>query len=145
MAEENIWSGTSSQLKNFWAFVLCILIVPIPWAIYRWLQVKTTTYRLTNERLLITRGIFSTVTETLELYRVRDLEITQPFWQRICGLEDVLLMTADESTPNIMLDFIPKSLNLPDKIRDQVEACRLAKRVRTVDMEDDVHGDAGHH
>ena len=35
------------------------------------------------------------------------------------------------------LDFIPTALALPDKIRAQVEACRLAKRVRTVDLEDD--------
>lgn len=137
MAEENIWSGTSSQLKNFWAFVLCVLVVPIPWAIYRWLLVKTTTYRLTSERLLTTRGIFSTVTDTLELYRVRDLEMTQSFWQRMFGLQDIVLLTADESTPRITLDFIPTELGLPDKIRAAVEACRLAKRVRTVDMEDD--------
>ncbi len=140
MAEENIWSGTSSQLKNFWAFVLCSLVIPIPWAIYRWLLVKSTTYRLTSERLLTTRGIFSTVTDTLELYRVRDLEMTQSFIQRLFGLQDVVLLTADESTPRIVLDFIPTALALPDKIRAQVEACRLAKRVRTVDMEDD----AGH-
>ncbi len=137
MSEENIWSGTSSQLKNFWAFVLCLLVIPIPWTIYRWLVVKTTTYRLTSERLLTTRGIFSTVTDTLELYRVRDLEMTQTFWQRLFGLQNIVLLTADESSPRIVIDFIPSALGLSDKIRAAVEACRLAKRVRTVDMEDD--------
>jgi uncharacterized membrane protein YdbT with pleckstrin-like domain len=137
MSEENIWSGTSSQLKNFWAFVLCLLVIPIPWTIYRWLVVKTTTYRLTSERLLTTRGIFSTVTDTLELYRVRDLEMTQTFWQRLFGLQNIVLLTADESSPRIVIDFIPSELGLSDKIRAAVEACRLAKRVRTVDMEDD--------
>ena len=137
MSEENIWSGTSSQLKNFWAFVLCLLVIPIPWTIYRWLVVKTTTYRLTSERLLTTRGIFSTVTDTLELYRVRDLEMTQTLWQRLFGLQNIVLLTADESSPRIVIDFIPSELGLSDKIRAAVEACRLAKRVRTVDMEDD--------
>ena len=140
MAEENIWSGTSSQLKNFWAFVLCLLVIPIPWAIYRWLLVKTTTFRLTSERLLTTRGIFSTVTETLELYRVRDLEMSQSFIQRLFGLQNIVLLTGDESSPRIIVDYVPTALALPDKIRAQVEACRVAKRVRTVDMEDD----AGH-
>jgi len=137
MAEENIWTGTSSQLKNFWAFVLCILVIPIPWAIYCWLLVKSTTYRLTSERLLTTRGIFSTVTDTLELYRVRDLEMSQTFIQRLFGLQNIVLLTADESSPRILIDYIPTALGLPDKFRAQVEACRLAKRVRTVDMEDD--------
>src|SRR4051794_9140111 len=82
MAEDTLWSGTSSQYKNFWAWVLCILVIPIPWAIYRWLTVKTTTYRLTTERLLTERGILNKVTDTLELYRVRDMQVTAPFTQR---------------------------------------------------------------
>ncbi len=143
MAEENIWTGTSSQLKNFWAFVSCLLVIPIPWAIYRWLLVNTTTYRLTSERLLTQRGIFSTTTDTLELYRVRDLEMSQTFLQRIWGLENIVLLTADETSPRILLDYMPKELGLSDKFRAQVEACRLAKRVRTVDMEDDA-GDHAH-
>jgi uncharacterized membrane protein YdbT with pleckstrin-like domain len=117
-----------------------VLVIPIPWAIYRWLLVKTTTYRLTNERLLTTRGIFSTVTDTLELYRVRDLEMTQSFMQRLFGLQDIVLVTADETTPRVVIDFIPMDLGLPDKLRTAVEACRQAKRVRTLDVEDD----AGH-
>jgi len=141
MAEETLWSGTSSQLKNFWAFVLCILIIPIPWAIYRWLVVKTTTYRLTTERLLTERGILNKTTDTLELYRVRDQQATAPFVQRIFGLQTIQLLTGDTSTPVIVLDFIPTSLGLPDKFRTQVEECRQRKRVRTVDLEDDTPGD----
>jgi uncharacterized membrane protein YdbT with pleckstrin-like domain len=140
MAEETLWSGTSSQLKNLGAFLLCILVIPIPWAIARWLTVKSTTYRLTSERLITERGIFSKTTDTLELYRVRDMQVTQPFAQRLLGLHTIHLLTADTSTPSVVLDYIPVALGLPDKFRAQVEACRMAKRVRTVDLEDEPHG-----
>jgi len=143
MAEENLWSGTSSQLKNFWAFVSCVLIIPIPWAIYRWLIVKTTTYRLTTERLITERGILNKTTDTLELYRVRDMQVTAPFIQRLFGLQTIHLLTADTSTPEVIIDCIPTTLGLPDKFRAQVEECRQRKRVRTVDLEDDTPGD-GH-
>ena len=142
MSEQTIWQGHSSQVKNFWPFVSCLLVLPIPWALYRWLEVKTTTYKLTTERLIAERGILNKTTDTLELYRVRDLQVTQPFWTRLFGLENVHLLTADTSTPSIILDCVPKALGLADKFREQVEACRLAKRVRTVDVEDD-HGDHG--
>src|SRR5690606_20962644 len=132
---------TSSQLKNFWAFVLCILIIPIPWAIYRWLVVKTTTYRLTTERLLTEHGILNKTTDTLELYRVRDMQTTAPFIQRMFGLQSIRLLTADTSTPSIVLDFIPASVGLPDKFRTQVEESRLRKRVRTLDVDDGTPGD----
>jgi uncharacterized membrane protein YdbT with pleckstrin-like domain len=140
MAEETLWSGTSSQLKNLGAFVSCLLVVPIPWAIYRWLAVKTTTYRLTTERLITERGILSKTTDTLELYRVRDLQVTQPFVQRIFGLQTVQLLTADTSTPSVVLDYLPMDLGLPDKFRTQVEECRTRKRVRSIDLDDEHTG-----
>ena len=143
MAEETLWQGTSSQLKNFWAFVLCLLVIPIPWAIYRWLLVKTTTYRLTTERLITERGILNKTTDTLELYRVRDMQITAPLIQRLFGLQTIDLLTTDTSTPSIVLDFIPTAFDLPDKFRHQIEEARMRKRVRTVDLEDDTPGDGG--
>ncbi len=139
MSEDTLWSGTSSQLKNLGIFLLCILVIPIPWAIAAWLRVKSTTYRLTTERLITERGIFSKTTDSLELYRVRDMQTTQPFIQRLGSLQTVHLLTADTTTPSVVIDHIPVSAGLPDKIRAQVEACRMAKRVRTVDVEDDTH------
>lgn len=144
MSEQTIWEGHSSQLKNFWPFVSCLFVLPIPWAFYRWLEVKSTTYRLTTERLITERGILNKTTDTLELYRVRDLQVTQPFWIRLFGLENIHLITADTSTPCVVIDCVPKDLVLPDKFRVQVEASRMAKRVRTVDLDDDTPGDAGH-
>ena len=141
MAEETLWQGTSSQLKNFWAFVLCILIIPIPWAIYRWLVVKTTTYRLTTERLITERGILNKTTDTLELYRVRDQQVTAPLIQRMFGLQTIHLLTTDTSTPEIVIDFIPTAAGIPDIFRKQIEESRMRKRVRTVDLEDDTPGD----
>lgn len=144
MSEQTIWQGHSSQVKNFWPFVSCILVLPIPWAIYRWLVVKTTTFRLTNERLITEHGILSKTSDTLELYRVRDLQVTRPFWTRLFGLENIHIITSDTSTPCVVIDCVPGSLALPDKFRVQVEATRMAKRVRTVDFEDDTPGDHGH-
>ena len=144
MSEQTIWQGHSSQVKNFWPFVSCLLLIPIPWAIYRWLAVKTTTYQLTTERLITERGILSKTTDTLELYRVKDLQVTQPFWIRLFGLENIHLITADSSTPCVIIDCVPRDLALSDKFRVQVEATRMAKRVRTGEVEDDAHGDGGH-
>ena len=142
MSEQTLWRGNSSQLKNFWPFVSCLLVIPIPWAIYRWLAVKTTTYQLTTERFIIERGILNKTTDTLELYRVRDLQVTQPFWIRLFGMENVHMITADTSTPTVILDCVPKDLKLPDQFRKQVEEARMRKRVRSVDIEDDTPGDA---
>ena len=139
MPEEMVWRGTSSQWKNFGVFILCAffcwLIVPIFIALARYLQTKNKVYELTTERLKTTEGVFSKVTDTLELYRVKDLEKRQPFFYRLVGVENVALNTSDASSPFILIEASPSSVGLADKIRNQVEAVRAQKGVREIDVE----------
>jgi uncharacterized membrane protein YdbT with pleckstrin-like domain len=139
MAEETVWRGTSSQWKNFGLYILCglfcWLVVPIFMALARYLQTKNKVYELTTERIKITEGIFSKATDTLELYRVKDLETHQPFLYRLVGIENVHLNTSDASSPFILIPAIPHSVGLTDKIRNQVEVIRQQKGVREIDIE----------
>jgi len=139
MTEETIWRGTSSQLKNLGVFILCglfcWLIVPIFIGLTRYLKTKNHLFELTSERLKITEGIFSKITETLELYRVKDIEVLQPFWYRMVGLENIKVNTSDLSSPVIFLEGIPQSVGLADKMRNQVETVRMQKNVREIDIE----------
>jgi uncharacterized membrane protein YdbT with pleckstrin-like domain len=137
MAEDTLWSGTSSQLKHLGLYLACLLVIPIPWAIAAWLRTRTTTYRLTTERLITERGVFTRTTDTLELYRVRDLQFTSTFFERLCGLQTIHLLTGDTSTPSLFLESVPVAAGLPDRLRAQVEDTRQRKRVRTVDVEED--------
>jgi uncharacterized membrane protein YdbT with pleckstrin-like domain len=124
-----------SQLRMAGPFILILLVFPVALALTHYLRTRTKAYELTNERLKITEGVFSKVTDTLELYRVKDLETRQPFSSRLCGLEDVQLNTSDTSTPFVIIDAVPTKLGLGDKIRNAVEAIRMQKRVREIDIE----------
>jgi uncharacterized membrane protein YdbT with pleckstrin-like domain len=139
MPEQTVWRGPSSQWKNLGVFILCglfgWLIVPIFIALARYLQTKNKIYELTTERLKITEGIFSKVTDTLELYRVKDLETRQPFLYRMFGVENVQMNTSDTSSPFIFIEAIPCTVGLADKIRNQVEIIRQQKGVREIDVE----------
>jgi uncharacterized membrane protein YdbT with pleckstrin-like domain len=139
MAEQTIWRGSSSQWKNSGTYLLCVLfcwlIVPIFIALARYLQTKNKIYELTTERLKITEGIFSKVTDTLELYRVKDLETRQPFLYRLFGVDNIQMNTSDTSSPFIFIEAIPHTVGLADKIRNQVEIIRQQKGVREIDIE----------
>ncbi|MEY2530187.1 MAG: hypothetical protein QOI96_272 [Verrucomicrobiota bacterium] len=76
----------SPEVKNLSPFILLVLAVPIFMALARYLQTKNKVYELTNERLKTSEGVFSRVTETLELYRVKVLESQQPFLFRLVGI-----------------------------------------------------------
>lgn len=164
MAEETVWRGSVSQWKNFGFFVLQVLFVavivilfvvgrqssevsnfapyilillavPIFIAGKRYLQTKCRVYELTSERLKMSEGVFSKVTDTLELYRVKDIETRQPFLYRLCGIENVQLNTSDTSSPFVPIQAIPHHVGLGDKIRNQVETIRQQKGVREIDVE----------
>lgn len=165
MAEETVWRGSVSQWKNlgffvlqilfavaiavifmmvrrqspefgnFAPYILILLAVPIFIAGKRYLQTKCTVYELTSERVKMNEGVFSKVTDTLELYRVKDIETRQPFLYRVCGLENVQLNTSDASSPFVLIQAIPHHVGLGDKIRNQVEVIRQQKGVREIDVE----------
>ena len=137
--EEIVWRGTSSQWKNFGVYLICglfcWLIVPFFFALVYYLQTKNKVFELTTQRLKITSGVFSKVTETLELYRVKDIESRQPFFSRLVGIENVQMTTTDASSPLVLIEAVPSSVGFADKLRNQVEAIRQQKRVREIDIE----------
>src|SRR5437764_2880495 len=138
-AETIVWRGTSSQWKNVGAYLLCglfcWLLVPIFFALARYLQTKCKVFELTTQRLKITSGVFTKVTETLELYRVKDIETRQPFLSRLAGVENVQMNTSDTSSPFVLIEAVPSSVGFADKLRNQVEIIRQQKRVREIDID----------
>lgn len=134
--ETHVWQGTPSQWTNFVPFLLCILIIPIPWAVYRWLKVRCTKFALSTQRLRIETGILSKVYDDLEIYRVKDITLLQPFVQRIVGLGTIRLVTSDASHPIVMLAAIPDGQEVRDLIRETVEKMRRERGVRELDIAD---------
>jgi len=133
--EQVVWVGRPSQWRNFGWFASCLLLIPIPWAIWKWLETRNTVYTLTDERLKFTRGVLTKTTEDLELYRVRDTKFQQSFWERMLGLGELELYTTDETTTVISLPYIRDAEAVREKLRGLVEARRDAKRVRYLDAE----------
>ena len=137
--EEIVWRGTSSQWKNFGVYLLCglfcWLIVPLFFALVYYFQTRCKVFELTTQRFKITSGVFTKTTETLELYRVKDIETRQPFFSRLVGIENVQMTTSDASSPIVSVDAVPSSVGFADKLRNQVEIIRQQKRVREIDIE----------
>src|SRR6516162_8456587 len=111
-AEDIVWRGTSWQWKNFGVYLLCglfcWLLVPIFFALTRYLQTKCKVFELTTQRFKTTSGVFTKTTETLELYRVKDIET--PFLSRLVGIENVHMTPSDASSPTVLVDAVPSSV-----------------------------------
>jgi uncharacterized membrane protein YdbT with pleckstrin-like domain len=137
--EKTVWFGTPSQIVNLGSFIvlglLFWLVIPLFVILWKWLVVKNIKYELTTERLRTRHGVLNKNTDELELYRVRDYTLQQPFFLRIFSLGNIVLRTSDKSHPHVVIRAIPNGEDLRDKLRTYVEACRTRKGVREVDIE----------
>ncbi|MBM4113387.1 MAG: PH domain-containing protein [Phycisphaerae bacterium] len=142
--EQLVWSGSPSQWTNFWPFVigvlLCVLIVPLGWAIWRFLVTKCTKFQITTQRLRRTTGVFSKLTDEVELYRVRDSALHRSLLQRFVGVGTVEIMTSDLSDPRVLLPSVRDSERVREFLRACVERRRRATRARSLEM-DGLEGD----
>ena len=137
--EKDVWFGSPSQMVNLGTFIvmglLFWLVVPLFIILWKWLVIKNTRYELTTERLRTRHGVLNKETDELELYRVRDYKLEQPLFLRLFSLGNIVLQTSDSSHPVVTLRAIANGEELREQLRTHVEACRMKKRVREVNLE----------
>jgi uncharacterized membrane protein YdbT with pleckstrin-like domain len=161
-AESTLWKGHSSQWVHFWFYLFCVLlaigclvalpftgglsiagiVIPLGLWIARWWVTKATHYELTTQRLRKTSGILNRRLDELELYRVKDYSLEQPFVLRMLGLGNLSLITSDASTPELELKAIAGAEDVREKLRHAVQSERDRKRVRELDVDSSGGADA---
>ncbi len=108
-----------------------------------------TKYAFDQERFYLDRGIFTTVSDEVRLYRVTDVSLRRTFWQKIIGTGTIQVDTSDRTLHNFKIVNVKDSMNVKELLSETVERQREAKRVYTrenmvsgADMhEDDFDGD----
>jgi uncharacterized membrane protein YdbT with pleckstrin-like domain len=98
-------------------------------------------YRLSTQRLFLIRGLVSRKIEELELFRVRDIQVTQSVWQRILGFGRMTVFSTDASAPKFEMLGVAKPLRVKDAIRVHFRTARLRERVRPTEFIADFDGD----
>ena len=109
------------------------IIFGLPWTF--------TKYILTKEKLLVETGILNKNQEEIRLYRIMDMTLKRSLWQRLFGLGTIHCCTADKSSPELDIQWIPDSENVKELLSDLVEAERMEKRVSSREFFSDSDGD----
>jgi DNA-directed RNA polymerase subunit RPC12/RpoP/membrane protein YdbS with pleckstrin-like domain len=91
-------------------------------------------YRLSTQRLFLVRGLVSRKVEELELFRVRDIQVVQSFWQRILRYGRMTVFSTDASAPKFEMLGVADPLKVKDAIRVHFRTARLRERVRPTEF-----------
>lgn len=130
-----MWTSMQLNLAPVTIWILCALAaVPLLAIVWKWLVLASTRYELTTQRLRLRTGVLNRRLEEIELYRVRDYRLEQPFYMRLFGLANITLESADKSTPSIMLKAIPRGEHVREEIRTHVEESRRRRGVRDLEV-----------
>ena len=139
MEEKLIWKGSPSQWINNGMYIFAIfffwLIIPLLLAIWYYLEVKFWTIKITSERMIEEKGVLSKSISEVELYRVKDIKLEQPFLFRLVGLSNILLFTSDKTHSIVKIPAVKDGKELREKIRAAVDVRRDIKKVRELDYQ----------
>ncbi len=134
-------SAGTLPLPGFEWAPLVLLVAAVAIVIVKWIQNLAASYELTEERLIVRRGIIMKSIDEIELYRVKDVRIDFSIVNQLAGLGHITITSSDETTRTtgeLVLRDIERARERREQLRRLVDTARQKRRVREIDM---VHED----
>jgi uncharacterized membrane protein YdbT with pleckstrin-like domain len=127
----------TANLGLYW---LALSVVALGLFVWRWFENLASKYELTEERLIIRRGIVAKSVDEIELYRIKDVRINFTIINQIAGIGTICISSSDETTRNgdLVIRDVERAQARREELRRLVDIARQKRRVREVDM---VHED----
>lgn len=128
----------TTQNETLWRDRKRTKFLALPWTF--------TVYRLTDDRLFIKRGFFTTHEDEVRLYRILDISLKRTLLQKIFGTGSILCHSSDKTMGDFEIINIKHSYDVKNLLSDLVEKERMAKRVSNrefmaCDSEDEAEDD----
>lgn len=108
----------------------------------KWTANLTVAYEVTDDRLILHRGILVKSIDEVELYRVKDARIDFTIINQLADIGTITITSSDETTRDapLVIRDVAHARARREKLRELVNAARLNRGVREIDM---VHEDFG--
>jgi uncharacterized membrane protein YdbT with pleckstrin-like domain len=109
----------AAGMRRFgWFATAILLFIQLVAFLVAWIRLRSTMYRVTNQRVQMEQGIFSKTVDEIDLRYIDDSTFTQSLVERILGIGSVTLMSSDTNTPRYVL----RSVKDPRGIRELIRA-----------------------
>jgi membrane protein YdbS with pleckstrin-like domain len=97
-----------AAIAVFWQIVTFLIVM---------LRLQSTTYTITNQRVMIERGMLSKSLNEIDLRYIDDTQFFQSFSGRLLGIGNVTLISSDKAFPTTVLQGIAKPRDIREMIR----------------------------
>jgi uncharacterized membrane protein YdbT with pleckstrin-like domain len=106
-----------AAIAVFWQIVTFLIVM---------MRLQSTTYTITNQRVMIERGMLSKSLNEIDLRSIDDTQFFQSFTGRLLGIGNVTLISSDKAFPTTVLQGIAKPRDIREMIR--ASAYQLSQR-----------------
>lgn len=130
------WGWLRGTLAGWGTLLLCLVGVGFIIILVKWVQNLATTYELTEDRLILRKGIFVKSIDEIELYRVKDVRLDFSLINQMAGIGTITIDSSDETTRDapLIMASIADAQGRRERLRTLVDAARQKRRVREVDF-----------
>lgn len=130
------WGWLRGTLAGWATLLLCLIGVGLLIVLARWIANLATTYEVTEDRLILHRGIFVKSIDEIELYRVKDVRIDFTLVNQWADIGTIRIASSDETTSNgpLILRDIDGARARREQLRSLVNEARRRRGVREVDL-----------
>jgi uncharacterized membrane protein YdbT with pleckstrin-like domain len=138
----SIWALAQRPVDG-WAWLFPVaLVAGLLILLTQWFANLATTYEVTEDRLILHRGIVMKSIDEIELYRVKDVRIDFTIINQMADLGTISITSSDETTRDtpLVIRDVERARARREKLRELVNIARRSRGVREIDM---VHEDLG--
>ena len=134
------WGWLRGTLAGWATLALCLVGVGLVIVLVKWIGNLATTYEVTDDRLILYRGIFSKSIDEIELYRVKDVRIDFTLINQWADIGTISIASSDETTRAgaLVIRDVERARQRREELRTLVNTARKSRGVREIDM---VHED----
>jgi uncharacterized membrane protein YdbT with pleckstrin-like domain len=133
--ERVLFEGPPALIPSIGALLITVLTLGLALIVFV-IRQRATRYRVTTERVVVERGLFSKRIEQIDIYRINDYVVELPFSQRLMGTGNLVLEAMDKTTPHIHLTALGTDVRaLYEELRKATEIQKRVRGVRVVDYE----------
>lgn len=122
--EQEILVLHPSAMNYFFTIMLgvitCVCIIGLFILFYVWLDITCTTYRVTNFRVIVQRGLIAKTQNEIWIKDMRGVNLVQGVWQRILRIGNISIGTAATAGTEICMNGIRN----PQKVVNTINSLR---------------------
>lgn len=113
-----------------------LLVTSLAILLLKWIGNLATTYEVTEDRLILHKGIVRKSIDEIELYRVKDVRIDFSIVNQMADIGTISITSSDETTRDapLVIRDVARARARREALRTLVDTARRMRGVREIDM-----------